>query len=368
MVRSRGSLENVVVNTEFWAGKRVFLTGHTGFKGAWCSILLTDLGAEVFGFALEAPTEPSLFELAGIDGLVARSVLGDVRNRGHLASALDAAAPDVVIHMAAQSLVHASYADPVETYATNVMGTVNLLDVLRARKTPCVVVNVTSDKCYENQEWEWAYRENEPMGGHDPYSNSKGCAELVTSAFRNSFMNDLDIRLASGRAGNVIGGGDWADNRLVPDILRAHDAGEKVEIRSPDAIRPWQHVLEPVSGYLQLAEKLAMAEVVDVGKWADGWNFGPDESDVRTVRWIARNLFQHLDNPGGVIIRDNPLHEAKLLKLDSSKARMKLGWQPRWTADTALENVAEWHKAYRNGANVLKTTRDQIAAYLGTSA
>ena len=349
------------MNPAFWSGKKVFVTGHTGFKGSWLCLWLQHVGAEVTGYALQPPTQPSLFEVAQVaQGM--HSVTGDVRDGDALAAAMRQAAPEIVIHMAAQSLVRHSYHAPVETYSTNVMGVVHLLEAVR--KTPSVraVLNVTSDKCYENREWIWGYRENEPMGGYDPYSNSKGCAELVTAAYRNSFFNAAQysqhgVALASARAGNVIGGGDWADDRLIPDIIRAIAAGEKVRIRSPDAIRPWQHVLEPLSGYLQLAERLHL----DGPPFAEGWNFGPSDQDAKPVKWIVEKLVS-LWGEGAKWELDNNLqrHEATYLKLDCAKAHAGLNWEPHWNLQHALEKITLWHKAYSDGQDMRAVTLAQI--------
>lgn len=352
------------MNPQFWQGKRVFLTGHTGFKGGWLSLWLQQLGAEVTGYALQPPTNPSLFEVANVARGM-RSIIGDVRDAEGIKRAVSDAQPDIVIHMAAQSLVRYSYANPVETYATNVMGTVHLLEAVRS--TPCVkaVVNVTSDKCYENKEWFWGYRESEPMGGYDPYSNSKGCAELVTSAYRNSYFNpekydEHGVGVASARAGNVIGGGDWALDRLIPDILRAIGRGEAVLIRNPDAIRPWQHVLEPLSGYLMLAEELYGHGQAYVG----GWNFGPYDTDAKPVGWIVERLIQAWGQGANWKLDGAPQpHEATYLKLDCSKAHTKLGWRPRWNIEQTIEKIVEWQKVCDRGADVRQITLSQINAY-----
>jgi CDP-glucose 4,6-dehydratase len=326
------------MNPTFWSGKRVFVTGHTGFKGSWLSLWLQQLGAEVTGYALQPPTNPSLFEVAQVaQGMT--SVIGDIRDCVLLASTLRQASPDIVIHMAAQPLVRRSYVDPVETYSTNVMGTVHLLEAVRQTPSVRAVVNVTTDKCYENKEWVWGYRENEPMGGFDPYSSSKGCAELVTAAYRNSFFNaathsEHHVALATARAGNVIGGGDWAQDRLIPDILRAIQNGESVNIRNPHATRPWQHVLEPLSGYLVLAEKLYSQGPA----FAEAFNFGPLEEDAKPVQWIVEQLTQNWGDG------THP-HEAHYLKLDCSKARATLAWTPRWHLGQALQAIIVWHKA-----------------------
>ena len=348
----------------FWSGKRVFLTGHTGFKGAWLGAWLDSLGAKVTGYALKPPTKPSLFELCRLDRRLG-SVTGDVRDAAKLRWAVQAAGPEIVIHMAAQPLVRQSYKDPVETYATNVMGTVNLLEAVRACGGVRAVVNVTTDKCYENREHNRPFREDEPMGGYDPYSSSKGCSELVTAAYRNSFFNPKDFKshgtaLASARAGNVIGGGDWAADRLIPDIIRAALRGEKVLIRNPRAVRPWQHVLEPLSGYLLLAEKLYKHGA----KFAEGWNFGPDSGDAKDVEWIVKRMFGHWPEAPGYEIDKGPHpHEAHFLRLDSRKAHKRLGWAPRWSVGTAVDKIIEWTRAYQAGEKMHKVCLRQIAEY-----
>ena len=350
------------MNHEFWRGKRVFLTGHTGFKGSWLALWLQSLGAEVHGYALEPPTEPNLFTVARVgDGMVS-SVIADIRDGAMLAASLQAAKPEIILHLAAQALVRYSYAQPVETYAVNVMGTVNLLDAVRTTPGVRAVVNITSDKCYENREWVWGYREQEPMGGHDPYSSSKGCAELVTAAYRYSFFNQAGIALASARAGNVIGGGDWAIDRLIPDFLRAADAGETLKIRSPHAIRPWQHVLEPLCGYLTLAERLCL----EGEKAAEPWNFGPADEDARPVRWIIERLAEQRSDVKWECDSVSHPHEAHYLKLDSSKARTQLGWRPCWQLESALTKTLEWHAGWRRGKDMRALTLTQIADYQST--
>ncbi len=347
------------VAPDFWRGKRVFLTGHTGFKGSWLSLWLQSMGAHLQGYALPPPTQPALFEEANVaQGML--STVGDVRDLSHLTEAMRRFAPEIVLHMAAQPLVRLSYAQPVDTYATNVMGTVHLLEAARLTDSVRVVLNVTTDKCYENQEWHWGYREDEPMGGHDPYSNSKGCSELVTSAYRRSFMAERGIALASARAGNVMGGGDWAQDRLVPDILRALEKQQAVLIRNPHAIRPWQHVLEPLSGYLCLAQHLSASGQA----FAQAWNFGPRDEDAQPVQWIVQRMTQAWSQGATwqVAQGDHP-HEAHFLKLDISKARAELGWQPRWSLDTALQKITEWHQAWLAGRNVRELCLSQIAQY-----
>lgn len=352
-----------MIEAKFWAGKRVFLTGNTGFKGSWLSLWLGMLGAEVHGFALEPPTKPSLFDLAGLRNSMAWT-RGDVRDREAVLACMKGFRPDIVIHMAAQPLVRESYIDPVGTYSTNVMGTVHVLDAVRQVESVRAVVNVTTDKCYENQEWVWGYRENEPMGGYDPYSNSKGCSELVTSAYRRSFFGATtygaghSVALASARAGNVIGGGDFAKDRLIPDIVRAVRNQQKVQIRSPHAIRPWQHVLEPLSGYLVLAQSLFEKGPAA----AEAWNFGPRDDDAKPVEWIVATLCSLVKDAKGYEIDTNPQpHEAHYLKLDISKAGARLGWAPRWTLQTTLERIVEWEEQAPHGA--LAISQKQIQNY-----
>ena len=344
---------------QFWTGKRVLLTGHTGFKGSWLSLWLQSLGAQVVGYALTPPTHPSLFEVAKV-GQGMSSVMGDIRDLAALNAVFKAHQPEVVIHMAAQALVRLSYENPVETYATNVMGTVHLLEAARHCASVRAIVNVTTDKCYENKEWPWGYREDEPMGGFDPYSSSKGCAELVTSAYRRSFFKGAGPALASARAGNVIGGGDWAADRLVPDILRAFEKNQPVVIRNPHATRPWQHVLEPLSGYLTLAERLYTQGEF----FAEGWNFGPRDDDARPVQWIVQKLAE-LWGEGATWQQDKGAHphEANYLKLDISKAKSRLGWQPRWNLTDSLAKIVEWHQAFIAQKNMRSITLTQIVDF-----
>jgi CDP-glucose 4,6-dehydratase len=360
-------MEMLAMTPSFWQGKRVFLTGHTGFKGSWLSLWLQQLGAHVTGYALAPPDGPSLFTAAAVaHGM--DSIIGDIRDAPALREAMQAARPEIVIHMAAQALVRYSYAHPVETYATNVMGLVNFYEAVRATPGVRAVVNVTSDKCYENKEWPWGYRENEPMGGYDPYSNSKACAELVTSGYRSSFFNpekyqQHGVALASARAGNVIGGGDWAEDRLIPDMLRAIAAGRPVQIRSPHAIRPWQHVLEPLSGYLTLAEHLHSHGAA----YAEGFNFGPHDSDARPVEWIISRLCASWGDGAAWQLDGAPQpHEATYLKLDCAKARGRLGWQPRWQLAHTIDQIVAWHRAHAAGAEMRALTLAQIAAYQNT--
>lgn len=335
-----GSLERVgMIDPDFWRDRRALVTGHTGFKGGWLCLWLEDLGARVTGYALEPSTTPSLFELADV-GQGMRSLVGDVRDEAAVRSAFQEAEPEIVFHLAAQALVRRSYADPVDTWSTNVMGTLNVLEAARATPSGGAVVVVTSDKCYENREWMRPYREDDPMGGADPYSASKGATELLASSYRRSFLSEAGPKLATGRAGNVIGGGDYNQDRLIPDLVAAAMASTPAIVRNPDAVRPWQHVLEPLAGYLLLAERLHQGDDVD-----EGWNFGPDTEGQRTVgevverfgtEWGAGAEWTAANTPGP--------HEATLLALDSEKARQKLGWRPRWTFDTAIEATVSWYR------------------------
>jgi len=352
------------MNRDFWRGRKVFLTGHTGFKGSWLSLWLADMGAEVTGYALLPPTEPNLFTLTGLDGEMTSRV-GDVGEAALLREALTEAQPEVVFHLAAQPLVRESYREPAETFATNVMGTVNLLEAIRATGSVRAVVNVTTDKCYENREWVWSYRENEPLGGYDPYSASKACSELVTVAYRNSFFHPSNydshhVAVATARAGNVIGGGDWAADRLVPDCLRSLMANEPIKLRKPGAVRPWQHVLEPLGGYLLLAEKLTLSGA----KYGEAWNFGPDEADARTVEWLARALCDGWGGSARIEVQENSLlHEAGYLRLDTAKARQLLEWKPRWTVGGALAKTVSWTKAWQAGEDLRAVSLEQIRQY-----
>lgn len=349
----------MAINEQFWQGKRVFLTGHTGFKGSWLSLWLQQMGAELKGFALAPPTTPALFEEANVrDGM--ESQLGDIRDQAALQESMMCFNPDIVIHMAAQPLVRHSYREPVETYATNVMGTVHLLEAARKCSNLLAIVNVTTDKCYENHEWLWGYRENEPMGGYDPYSSSKGCAELITSAYRRSFFQDGQVGLASARAGNVIGGGDWAEDRLIPDILRAFEKSAPVIIRNPKSTRPWQHVLEPLSGYLVLAEKLYNQPA----QFAEGWNFGPNEIDAQPVNWILNKMCGLWDGATWKLDGGNHLHEAGYLKLDISKARARLAWTPTWTLQHTLERIVTWHQSWLSDSDMRTYCQKEIQDFV----
>jgi CDP-glucose 4,6-dehydratase len=355
---------NFTQNKDFWIGKKVLITGHTGFKGSWLCLLLHEMGADIYGYALDPPTNPSLFLEANIEKLIT-SCIGDIRDYNSLLKFMQSVKPDIIIHMAAQALVRESYKNPVETYSVNVMGTVNLFEAIRHTSGIKAVVNVTTDKCYENHEWHWGYRENEPMGGYDPYSNSKGCSELVTASFRNSFFNSHNyaqhgIAIATARAGNVIGGGDWADDRLIPDFIRSISKGETLKIRSPFAIRPWQHVLEPLTGYLLLAEKLFKNGIA----YAEAWNFGPDDTDAKNVEWITSRLCKLWGDDARFEIDNHPQpHEANYLKLDCSKAKAMLDWHPRWNLEKALTSIVDWNKAFLKEDDIREVCNLQIREY-----
>jgi len=354
------------MNPEFWQGKKVLVTGHTGFKGGWLCLWLQNLGANVLGYALDPPTKPSLFDVAQVaKGMT--SIEGDVRDLKNLNLCINRNKPEIIIHMAAQSLVRYSYVNPVETYTTNIIGTVNVLEAVRGSDSVKVVVVVTSDKCYENKEWVWGYRENEPMGGYDPYSSSKGCAELVTAAYQRSFFN-IDNKighgaaLASVRAGNVIGGGDWADDRLIPDIVNAFVAQRPVIIRNPEAVRPWQHVLEPLNGYMKLTERLWN----DGKSYSEAWNFGPDDSDTRPVSWLVEHISELWEaSPGWQLEKNSQPHEANYLKLDCSKARGRLNWSPLLNLETAIDWIVEWYREYQNNRDMRAVSINQIERYQG---
>jgi CDP-glucose 4,6-dehydratase len=349
---------------KFWQDKRVFITGHTGFKGSWLCLWLQACGAKVTGYALPPPTTPNHFELADA-GRGITTLIGDVRDYAALKAALAEHRPEIVLHLAAQSVVKASYEDPRETYDVNVMGTVNILEAVRKVGGVKSIVNVTTDKVYENREWLWGYREGDTLGGHDPYSNSKACSELVTSSFRDSFFPaaayaEHGVALGAARAGNVIGGGDWTQNQLVPDVIQAFGRGEPVRLRNPGSTRPWQFVLEPLMGYLMLAERLYR----DGPAFAGGWNFGPADADAKPVRWMVETIAD-LWGGGATWTQDAGTHphEAGFLKLDSSKAHALLAWEPRLRVDTALKWVVEWYKHLSQGGDVRAKTLEQIRAY-----
>lgn len=348
----------------FWKGRRVLVTGHTGFKGGWLTLWLAKMGARVHGFALPPATIPGMYDAAGVSAVLEGETLGDLRDPAAVEAAVAAAEAEVVLHLAAQPLVRYSYAAPVETYATNVMGLVHLLEGIRKHPGAKAVVNVTTDKCYENREWVWPYREDEALGGFDPYSSSKACAEIVTQAYRRSFLANEGVAVATARAGNVIGGGDWSSDRLVPDFLREIDAGRTLRIRSPHAVRPWQHVLEPLSGYLLLAEKL----FDDADRFGAAWNFGPEDEDVRSVQWIVERLCSATPGARWELDGTPQPHEASLLKLDSSKAKSALGWRPRWRLGEALDQTLAWHQDWNAGADMHERSLRQIDQFLATPA
>lgn len=350
-----------MINGSFWKGKRVFITGHTGFKGSWLCLWLISLGAEVIGYAEKPPTLPNLFEIAGISHDM-HSTIGDIREIECLKKSLCDSRPDIVIHMAAQPLVRESYKDPVTTYSTNIMGTINVLEAIRKCESVKAVVNITTDKCYENREWVWGYREDEALGGYDPYSSSKACSEIVTAAYRNSFFYASEHpAVASARAGNVIGGGDWAADRLIPDCLKSLIERQIITIRNPNAIRPWQHVLEPLSGYLLLAERL----YENGHEFASSWNFGPEDKDAKPVEWIVGELCDLWEENAGFQVDKNPQpHEATYLKLDCSKARARLAWTPKWNLEKALEQIVIWTQAYQQHQDMRLVCLKQIDEYM----
>jgi CDP-glucose 4,6-dehydratase len=358
-------VEDLGLNLGFWNGKQVLMTGHTGFKGAWLSLWLQRLGAYLVGYSLGPPTEPNLFGIAGIEsGMI--SIFGDVRDLSYLTAVLAEHRPEIVIHMAAQSLVRRSYVEPVETYSTNVMGTVNVLEATRECRSVKAILVVTSDKCYENREWFRPYRENEPLGGSDPYSSSKACAELVTAAYRRSFFNSVNgsepaPRVATVRSGNVIGGGDWAQHRLVPDCIRAFIASRPVELRYPESVRPWQHVLDPLFGYMTLCERLFGD---DAQEFSDAWNFGPEPGDDTTVGDVAQRV-AHLWGAGAPqhSPKADAPHEAGILRLDISKAADRLGFRRRWDLERAIEETVAWYKAWNSGEDMRAFSLEQIATY-----
>jgi len=349
------------MNENFWKNKKTLITGHTGFKGSWLTIWLKKLGADIIGFSKSIPTNPSLFKISNVENDI-KSIIGDVQNYEFLKEIISKNEPEIVFHMAAQSLVIKSYSDPIETFSTNVMGTVNLLYAIKETKKTKVVVNITSDKCYENNESLEGYTEDDPMGGHDPYSCSKGCAELITKSFRNSFFSsnpENNVALSSVRAGNVLGGGDWAEDRLIPDIIRAIKNKESVKIRNPNATRPWQHVLDPLSGYINLAEKLWGNQTI----YSEGWNFGPDENEVKPVSWVIEKFNELWKNKINWSIENNKLHETNNLILNCQKAKSKLGWNPKINTETALRWTIEWYEKYFDGEDMRKVTEEQITKF-----
>jgi CDP-glucose 4,6-dehydratase len=350
------------MNADFWRNRPVFITGHTGFKGGWLALWLHAWGAKVHGYALPPDTTPNLFTVANVAASLTSHTLADVQDAQALQAAMEKAQPEILFHLAAQPLVRRSYVEPVATYATNVMGTVHVLEAVRRVESVRVVINVTTDKCYENREWLWPYREQEALGGYDPYSSSKACSEIITAAYRRSFLAEAKVAVASARAGNVIGGGDWSDDRLLPDFLRAIDAGQTLKIRSPQAVRPWQHVLEPLSGYIMLAESLYS----EPSAFAEAWNFGPAEDDAKTVQWILEQLALAMPDARWSLDDKPQPHEAAHLKLDSSKARARLGWKPRWHLSQALKKTTDWHQAWKTGADMVDFSLRQVREYATT--
>jgi CDP-glucose 4,6-dehydratase len=352
-------MEKLALSYSFWKNKSILITGHTGFKGGWLSLWLNSLGAQVHGYALAPSSTPSFFKEANIESIMASHTVADIRDVNMLESTFKFARPEIVFHLAAQPLVRESYIDPVETFTTNVVGTINLFEMVRKISSVRAVINVTTDKCYENKESLKPFVENDSIGGYDPYAASKGCSELITASYRQSFLAENDVALASARAGNVIGGGDWSKDRLIPDFLRALDSGEDLIIRSPDAIRPWQHVLEPLKGYLQLGEKL----ITEGQSYAEAWNFGPSDKNTKTVEFILKKLNQEFPQAKWDIDRSTQPYEAHYLALDSTKANKKLKWQPRWKLDDALDSIISWHHAWHNRDNMQHFSLSQINDY-----
>ncbi|WP_246206909.1 CDP-glucose 4,6-dehydratase [Methylocystis heyeri] len=362
MVLGPSEVENLVISSSFWRNKRVFVTGHTGFKGSWLALMLARLNAQATGYALEPPTAPNLFDLARV-GDVIDDIRGDIRDLASLRAAMSASAPEIVIHMAAQPLVRASYEDPVATYATNVMGTVNVLEAARATPGVRAVLVVTTDKCYENKDWVWGYRETDALGGHDPYSNSKACAELVASAFRSSFFAGAGAaRIVTARAGNVVGGGDFAVDRIIPDAFRAFVSDHALHLRNPRAVRPWQHVLEPLTGYLMLVE----AALDDSKRIDGGWNFGPGPASEQSVEALVTRFIEAFDSSARwTQDKGEHPHEANLLRLDTARARELLGWSPLLDFGETVEWTARWYRALADRRDIRETTFNQVDAYLG---
>jgi CDP-glucose 4,6-dehydratase len=364
MAIGRSSLESMVIMQNFWQDKNVLVTGHTGFKGGWLCLWLQHCGAKVSGFALQPPTQPSLFEQARVaDNMT--SIIGNIRELSAIKAVMQQVQPEIVFHLAAQPLVRYSYQEPVETYATNVMGTLHVLESIRSINSVRAAVMITTDKCYENKEWYWGYRENEPLGGYDPYSSSKACAEILIASYRHSyFPNERypqhKTAIASARAGNVIGGGDWAQDRLIPDIIRSLAQQQTIQIRYPQAIRPWQHVLEPLAGYLQLAQKLYRQGA----DYAQAWNFASHAEEAKPVQWIVEKMLALWgENAGWLQESSEHPHEAHYLKLDCSKAHAELNWLPRWNLATALEKIVQWHQAQLNNADMRALSLAQIQDY-----
>jgi len=352
-------MENMEIEPSFWKGRSVFVTGHTGFKGGWLTLWLTEMGANVHGFSLEAPTSPNFFDIINLKNKMQNSTTGDIRKLSSIKNSIHNAKPSVIFHMAAQPLVRQSYLDPIETFMTNLIGTINIYEAARETETVKAIINITTDKCYENQEKDYPYNENDRLGGYDPYSSSKSCSEIATSAYRNSFFSELGIQLASVRAGNVIGGGDWARDRLFTDFFRSIENNKTLRVRSPNAIRPWQHVLDPLSGYIILAENL----VTKGSNFAEAWNFGPEQSGAKSVSWVLDRFCKKFPNFKWQVENIKQPHEATILKLDISKAKTKLGWRPRWSLDKAIDNTIIWHQAFRENTNMYDFSLNQIKLF-----
>lgn len=347
------------MNFDFWKNRKVFLTGHTGFKGGWTALWLSKLGSKVYGYSLSPTTIPNFFSDTKIESCLSNSTIGDILDFRKLSIAMENSKPSIVIHMAAQPLVRESYRNPMETFKTNIIGTANVLEAARKISSIEAIINITTDKVYENKEWDRAYTETDRLGGHDPYSSSKACAELITKAYRKSFFYNTDIKLSSVRAGNVIGGGDWAADRLIPDFFRAIDKNQTLRIRSPNAVRPWQHVLDPICGYLVLAEKLS----TQGSEYEGAWNFGPEKNDSKTVSWIIDYLSTNVKESNFELDDIAQPHETKLLKIDSSKAKKQLGWKTLWNVEVTLDKTIEWYQAYHKKKNMMKVSLDQINNY-----
>ena len=344
------------MNPDFWKDRSVFLTGHTGFKGGWMTLALSQMGAKVSGYSLVSPTKPNFFSILKLKKYLVKSTIGNILDLKLLKKSIKEAKPSIVIHMAAQPLVHQSYKTPIETIMTNVIGTANIFEAAKDTNTIKAIINVTTDKCYENNEQLISYKENDRLGGHDPYSGSKACSELITATYRKSFLSKIDIHLASARAGNVIGGGDWSNDRLLPDFFRSLEVGKPMYVRSPNAIRPWQHVLEPISGYMKLAEKL----VLNGKDYANAWNFGPNDDDAKSVGWVIDQLCNKIPGAHWITDKEKHPHESILLKLDSTKAKKYLDWKPKWDAELAIHKTIDWYKAWKKGKEMSSISISQI--------
>ena len=347
------------MNPDFWKNRSVFLTGHTGFKGGWMTLALSQMGAKVSGYSLAPTTKPNFFSILKLKKYLAKSTIGNILDLKLLKKSIKEAKPSIVIHMAAQPLVHQSYKTPIETIMTNVIGTANIFEAAKDTNTIKAIINVTTDKCYENNEKITSYKENDRLGGHDPYSGSKACSELITATYRKSFLSKIDIYLASARAGNVIGGGDWSNDRLLPDFFRSLEAGKPMYVRSPNAIRPWQHVLEPISGYMKLGEKL----VINGKDYANAWNFGPNDEDAKTVGWVIDHLCAKIPGTHWIADEEKHPHESTLLKLDSTKAKKYLDWNPKWDAKLSIHKTIDWYNAWKKGKEMSIISLSQIDEY-----